>query len=85
MRLLAACCRGFTWLSNQTWSNGKIGTIGCSSTAEWQMAVASLDHPAHAAMVPQGFGAGVGSKDKERTKYYWCGSSAWTDGRRNNF
>ena len=50
----------FTWLSNQTWSNGKVGTIGCSSTAEWQMAVASLDHPAHAAMVPQGFGAGVG-------------------------
>ena len=50
----------FTWLSDQTWSNGKIGTIGCSSTAEWQMAVASLDHPAHAAMVPQGFGAGVG-------------------------
>lgn len=50
----------FSWLSNQPWSNGKIGTIGCSSTAEWQMAVASLDHPAHAAMVPQGFGAGVG-------------------------
>ena len=50
----------FTWLSDQTWSNGRIGTIGCSSTAEWQMAVASLDHPAHAAMVPQGFGAGVG-------------------------
>ncbi len=50
----------FTWLTNQTWSNGKIGTIGCSSTAEWQMAVASLNHPAHAAMVPQGFGAGVG-------------------------
>lgn len=50
----------FSWLSNQSWSNGKIGTIGCSSTAEWQMAVASLDHPAHTAMVPQGFGAGVG-------------------------
>jgi len=50
----------FTWMSDQEWSNGKIGTIGCSSTAEWQMAVASLDHPAHAAMVPQAFGAGVG-------------------------
>ena len=50
----------FTWLKNQSWSNGKIGTIGCSSTAEWQMAVAALDHPSHAAMVPQGFGAGVG-------------------------
>ncbi|WP_373521945.1 CocE/NonD family hydrolase [Aquiflexum sp.] len=50
----------FTWMADQKWSNGKIGTIGCSSTAEWQMAVASLNHPAHAAMVPQGFGAGVG-------------------------
>lgn len=50
----------FTWMKNQEWSNGKIGTLGCSSTAEWQMAVAALDHPAHAAMVPQGFGAGVG-------------------------
>ena len=50
----------FTWMADQTWCNGKIGTLGCSSTAEWQMAVASLDHPAHAAMVPQGFGAGVG-------------------------
>ncbi|MFT5078100.1 MAG: putative CocE/NonD family hydrolase, partial [Patiriisocius sp.] len=50
----------FTWMKEQTWSNGKIGTYGCSSTAEWQMAVAALDHPSHAAMVPQGFGAGVG-------------------------
>ena len=50
----------FTWMKNQTWSNGKIGTYGCSSTAEWQMAVAALDHPAHAAMVPMGYGAGVG-------------------------
>jgi putative CocE/NonD family hydrolase len=50
----------FSWLADQPWSNGKIGTLGCSSTAEWQMAVAALDHPAHAAMVPQGFGAGVG-------------------------
>ena len=50
----------FEWLSKQPWSNGKIGTIGCSSTAEWQMAVAALNHPALAAMVAQGFGAGVG-------------------------
>ena len=53
----------FTWMSEQPWSNGKIGTLGCSSTAEWQMAVAALDHPAHTAMVPQGFGAGVGRID----------------------
>ncbi len=49
-----------TWISSQKWSNGKVGTYGCSSTAEWQMGLAEMDHPAHAAMVPQGFGAGVG-------------------------
>ena len=51
----------FTWMTQQVWSNGKIGTLGCSSTAEWQMAVAALDHPSHAAMVPQGYGAGIGT------------------------
>src|SRR5215471_14448694 len=30
-----------TWMSHQPWSNGKVGTIGCSSTAEWQMGVAA--------------------------------------------
>ncbi|GAB4022035.1 CocE/NonD family hydrolase [Spirosoma migulaei] len=50
----------FSWMAKQPWSNGKIGTLGCSSTAEWQMAVAALDHPAHAAMVPMSYGAGVG-------------------------
>jgi len=50
----------FSWMAEQSWSNGKIGTYGCSSTAEWQMAVAALDHPSHAAMVPMGFEAGVG-------------------------
>jgi uncharacterized protein len=48
------------WLSKQPWSNGKIGTAGCSSTAEYQMGVAALGHPAYAAMNVQGFGAGVG-------------------------
>lgn len=50
----------FTWMQNQSWSNGKIGLQGCSSTAEWQMEAATKNHPALAAMVPQGFGAGVG-------------------------
>src|SRR5579872_6460161 len=50
----------FRWMSSQSWSNGKVGTIGCSSTAEWQMGVAARDIPSFAAMIPQGFGAGVG-------------------------
>ncbi|MFW6128778.1 MAG: CocE/NonD family hydrolase [Candidatus Aminicenantaceae bacterium] len=48
------------WIAEQPWSNGKVGLIGCSSTAEWQMAVASLDPPGLAAIVPMGFGAGIG-------------------------
>ncbi len=49
-----------SWIASQSWSNGKVGTIGCSSTAEWQMGVAALGNPAYAAMIPMGFGAGIG-------------------------
>ena len=61
----------FSWMKDQSWSNGKIGTLGCSSTAEWQMAVAALDHPSHAAMVPQGYGAGVGRVGKYFEQGNW--------------
>ena len=54
------------YLTKQPWSNGKLGTTGCSSTAEWQPAVASLGHPGYAAMNVQGFGAGVG-----KVGQYW--------------
>ena len=59
------------WMSKQAWSNGKVGLIGCSSTAEWQMAVASQNHPALAAMVAQGFGAGVGKVGKFMEQGNW--------------
>src|SRR5881227_1915588 len=49
-----------SWIARQPWSNGKVGLIGCSSTAEWQLAVAAQGNPALAAIIPQGFGAGVG-------------------------
>ncbi|TBR36199.1 MULTISPECIES: CocE/NonD family hydrolase [Dyella] len=48
------------WLSTQPWSNGKVGTTGCSSTAEWQLAVAAQDDPGLTTFNVQGFGAGVG-------------------------
>ncbi len=49
-----------TEMAKQPWSNGKVGTIGCSSTAEWQMGVAARGNPAFTTMIAQGFGAGVG-------------------------
>src|SRR4030042_6876604 len=48
------------WLAGPPWSHGTVGLIGCSSSAAWPMAVAALDPPGLAAMVPMGFGAGIG-------------------------
>jgi len=80
----------FTWIAKQPWSNGKVGTIGCSSTAEWQMAVAALGNPAYAAMIPQGFGAGVGRVGPyyEQGNWYRGGAfqmlfAAWIYGQQN--
>ncbi|SFW29954.1 CocE/NonD family hydrolase [Luteibacter sp. UNCMF366Tsu5.1] len=48
------------WITSQPWSSGKVGTTGCSSTAEWQMAVVAQHEPGLATFNVQGFGAGVG-------------------------
>ncbi|MEZ4944036.1 MAG: CocE/NonD family hydrolase [Cyclobacteriaceae bacterium] len=81
----------FSWMAKQSWSNGKIGTLGCSSTAEWQMAVAALDHPSHGALVAQGFGAGVGRMGEfyEQGNWYRGGATqmlfiSWLYGTQND-
>lgn len=48
------------WIVNQPWSNGKVGTYGCSSSGEHQLGLATMDHPGHAAMIPAAAGAGIG-------------------------
>jgi uncharacterized protein len=79
-----------SWISAQPWSNGKVGATGCSSTAEWQMAVAALGHPAFAAINAQGFGAGVGRVGPyyEQGNWYRGGAVqmlfiAWLYGQQN--
>ncbi len=81
----------FEWMSKQPWCNGKIAPIGCSSTAEWQMAVVALGHPALATFVPQGYGAGVGRVGKyyEQGNWYRGGAgqmlfTAWLYGVQND-
>ena len=81
----------FDWMAKQSWSNGSIGLIGCSSTAEWQMAVAAMGHPALKAVVPQAFGAGVGRIGKfyEQGNWYRGGATqmlfiAWLYGTQND-
>src|SRR5499425_1767682 len=48
------------WISAQEWSNGKVGLFGCSSTAENQLKLGAIGHPALRAGVPMSSGAGVG-------------------------
>ena len=78
------------WISSQPWSNGKVGTTGCSSTAEYQMGVAAMGQPGYAAMNVQGFGAGVGrvAPYYEQGNWYRGGAfqmlfAAWLYGEQN--
>lgn len=80
----------FNWMAAQTWSNKKIGAIGCSSTAEWQPAVAALGNPAFTTMIVQGFGAGIGRVGPyyEQGNWYRGGAVqmlfiAWLYGQQN--
>jgi putative CocE/NonD family hydrolase len=50
-----------SWLVEQPWSNGRVGTYGCSYLGENQMMLAAMRHPNHAAMIPQAAGGAVGS------------------------
>ncbi|MEN9452829.1 MAG: hypothetical protein RLZZ369_1888 [Pseudomonadota bacterium] len=48
------------WITRQPWSNGKVGTLGCSALGELQYSLARAHHPAHRAMVASGAGGGIG-------------------------
>jgi len=48
------------WIARQAWSNGKVGTYGCSDSGDAQVWLAPTHPPALAAMVPQASGSSVG-------------------------
>lgn len=51
------------WITAQPWSNGRVGTLGCSALGEAQLMLAAEAHPAHQAMVPIAAGGAIGSLD----------------------
>ena len=69
------------WLSKQSWSNGRVGTYGCSYLGDVQIFLAQTKHPALKAMIPQASGSSVGSANKlyiqfasrEGGALYWAG------------
>jgi putative CocE/NonD family hydrolase len=48
------------WLSRQPWSNGKVGTYGCSDSGDAQVWLAESRPPALTAMIPQASGSAIG-------------------------
>jgi uncharacterized protein len=57
------------WLAAQSWSNGRVGTVGCSSLGESQIMLARMRNPHHVAMIPMGAGGAMGSA-KNRYTYF---------------
>lgn len=49
------------WLAQQPWSNGRVGTYGCSYLGDVQIFMAQTRPPALKAMIPQASGSSVGS------------------------
>jgi putative CocE/NonD family hydrolase len=73
------------WIAAQDWSDGKIATYGCSSSAENQLKLASLGHPAHKAMIAYSAGVGVAEAGPFREQgNFWLGG-AWQQGWVNYF
>ncbi|MEO5962577.1 MAG: CocE/NonD family hydrolase [Thermomonas sp.] len=78
------------WMASQPWASGKVGTTGCSSTAEWQLAVAAKGDPQFTTFNVMGFGAGVGKVGPyyEQGNWYRGGAMqmlflAWLYGEQN--
>ncbi|HEU5134540.1 MAG TPA: CocE/NonD family hydrolase [Steroidobacteraceae bacterium] len=57
------------WLAAQPWSNGRVGTVGCSSLGESQIMLARMRNPHHAAMIPLGAGGAIGSAANRYTYF----------------
>jgi putative CocE/NonD family hydrolase len=73
------------WIAAQEWSNGKVATYGCSSSAENQLKLAALGHPAHKAMIAYSAGVGVAEAGPFREQGNFWRGGAWQQGWANYF
>lgn len=53
-----------SWIVEQKWSSGKVGTFGCSFLGESQVILAAAKHPNHIAMIAEGAGGAIGKAKK---------------------
>jgi uncharacterized protein len=73
------------WLGKQSWSNARVGTIGCSDLGDSQIFMAQTRPPALKAMIPMASGSSVGSAGgfyryfgaREGGAVDWAASIGW--------
>lgn len=68
------------WIARQPWSDARVATYGCSSSAENQLKLASLGHPAHRAMIVGSSGVGVAEVGPHREQGNFWRGGAWQMG-----
>jgi putative CocE/NonD family hydrolase len=73
------------WIAAQPWSDGTVATYGCSSSAENQLKLASLNHPAHKAMIAYSAGVAVAEIGPFREQGNFWRGGVWQQGWFNYF
>ncbi len=73
------------WIAAQDWSDGQVATYGCSSSAENQMKLSSLNHPAHRAMIAYSAGVGIAEAGPFREQGNFWRGGVWQMGWANYF
>ena len=68
------------WIAAQPWSDGKVATFGCSSSAENQLKLAALNHQAHKAMIAYSAGVGVAEAGPFREQGNFWRGGVWQQG-----
>ena len=74
-----------TWIAAQDWSDGQVATYGCSSSAENQMKLSTLGHPAHKAMIAYSAGVGIAEAGPYHEQGNFWRGGAWQMGWANYF
>jgi len=73
------------WIVEQKWSNGSVGTYGCSSSGENQLKLAAAGHPAHKAMITGSSGVGIAEAGPFREQGNFWRGGVWQQGWLNYF
>lgn len=74
-----------SWIAAQDWSDGSVATSGCSSSAENQLKLSTLGHPALKAVIAYSSGVGIAEAGPYREQGNFWRGGVWQMGWANYF